>query len=130
MQTVTVRCLRRRILRSVIDGAGLHCAFEFRGMVTGDVVLAAGELDIAGASTLVDLIAEASARVSTGGRIVLDLADVSFLDVGGLRALHRVDDLATRAGIRLELQDPSPAVLRVLALCDDPWYEQAQARNR
>jgi anti-anti-sigma factor len=99
-------------------------------MVAGDVVFAAGELDIAGASTLVDLVMEAAARVDRGGCVVLDLADVSFLDVGGLRALHRVDDLATRAGVHLVLRDPSPAVRRLLALCDDPWADRAQVRNR
>jgi anti-anti-sigma factor len=72
----------------------------------------AGELDLATADEL-------AARLEKEGRgegdLTLDLAELSFVDSTGIRALIRAADGMAGRG-RLILRDPSPAVRRVLEL--------------
>ncbi len=74
-----------------------------------------GEIDIATAGTL-----EEAARAH-GGPVVLDLAEVRFVDSTGVRAL--IDVLAE--GGPAAMYRPSPAVRRMLALTrlDDRFTE-------
>ena len=72
-----------------------------------------GELDLANAARLEDELR----RVEAGdaGVILVDLADVSFIDSTGIRALITAA-ARSRHDNRLVLQRASPVVLRVLRL--------------
>ncbi|MCU7826745.1 STAS domain-containing protein [Kitasatospora sp. DSM 101779] len=77
------------------------------------VVTAHGEIDIATADAL---RARLVAALSRHGHVAVDLAEVTFIDCGGLRALTGAHQVAVRAGRRLTLRTPSPPVARLLAL--------------
>jgi anti-anti-sigma factor len=82
----------------------------------GDWVIApAGELDIATADNLSDRIALATAR-RPSGRIVVDLAALSFIDSCGLRVLLAASRAARANGGRLRLLPGSRAVQRLFAI--------------
>jgi len=57
------------------------------------------------------VVSRASARI-----IVLDLAQVKFLDAGGLAVLLSLNDWAGRQGIQLKLTSPSKFVQQMLAI--------------
>jgi anti-sigma B factor antagonist len=57
------------------------------------------------------VVSRASARI-----IVLDLAQVKFLDAGGLAVLLSLNDWAGRQGIQLKLTSPSKFVQTMLAI--------------
>src|SRR5579872_5456302 len=57
------------------------------------------------------VVARASARI-----IVLDLAQVSFLDAGGIAVLLSLNEWAGRQGIQFKITSPSKFVQKVLAL--------------
>jgi anti-anti-sigma regulatory factor len=65
----------------------------------------AGELDFGSAQTVWEVLDE-----HFGGPLRLDLADLSFVDVAGMRALR------PRNGQRLTIAPASPAVRELLAL--------------
>mgnify|MGYP002380467705 CR=1 FL=1 len=77
------------------------------------VLTATGELDIAGASQVLDAVPDAIARP-----IIFDLSGVTFMDSSGLRSLLGVREACENAGQELRLARPSEAVLRVLTLVD------------
>ena len=69
-----------------------------------------GELDVAE-------VAWASARlVPSGGHVVLDCGDLTFIDASGLRLLMAVDQACRRGGGRLRIVNPSRCVVRLLEL--------------
>lgn len=74
-----------------------------------------GELDMAATfrleSELERLLGRGAVR-----RLVLDLAELTFLDSAGLGALLAIRDRAQDLGIELQLRDPSDPVRRVLDL--------------
>ena len=72
---------------------------------TALVVRLAGELDVASAPYLW----EAFATLPVGSDVVVDLGDLAFMDVAGLRPLL---DLADRRSVRLVA--PRPVVRRLL----------------
>ena len=78
------------------------------------VVVVAGELDIASAPVLQDAIERA--RQEGAGDVVVDLADLAFMDVGGLRVLIRADRRAEQAGGRLTLANVRGEPRRLLTL--------------
>ena|SRR6185312_396669 len=57
------------------------------------------------------VVSRASARI-----IVLDLAQVKFLDAGGLAVLLSLNEWAGRQGIQLKLTSPSKFVQQMLAI--------------
>ena len=76
-------------------------------------ILVRGELDLLTAPVLED------ALVSLEGRsepIVVDLSDLSFLDVSGLRALALAGRRAREKGCRFALTECGPMVRRLLEL--------------
>jgi anti-sigma B factor antagonist len=79
------------------------------------IVKLAGEFDLSVENLFTETVTEGVVR---GGRasVVLDLADVTFLDSSGIRALLAARRHALESGTRLSLRRPSPAVQRVLAL--------------
>jgi anti-anti-sigma factor len=71
------------------------------------VVVAAGDVDLASAPTLVDAVL---ARLEDAGHARLDLSGVTFLDSSGIHALIRL----ARAGDVTISSDLRPAVRKVL----------------
>jgi anti-sigma B factor antagonist len=83
-----------------------------RGRTT--VVVVAGELDIASAPMLKDAIKRA--RQDDADDLVVDLRDLEFMDVSGLRVLIRAHQHAEEAGGRLRLANVRESVRRLLTL--------------
>lgn len=76
-----------------------------------DALRVAGEVDMA-TLPMWEMALEALDRAT--GDAVIDMADLTFIDVGGLRVLVRTS-LAMRArGCRLSLHGVSPTIRRVL----------------
>jgi anti-sigma B factor antagonist len=73
----------------------------------------AGELDIATAAQLERALVDDR---RPGDRVVLDLADLEFIDSTGLRAIVRGAEAARRDGWELQLRPGSPAVQRVFEI--------------
>jgi anti-sigma B factor antagonist len=82
----------------------------------GYVILALrGELDVC---TVTSVVPALVALAETGARIVVDLADLAFMDCRSLRELASARAQARRAGGDLLLAGPQPIVLRLLFLTD------------
>jgi anti-anti-sigma factor len=73
----------------------------------------AGELDIGTAQKLERALLEGR---EPGDRVVLDLADLEFIDSTGLRVIVRAAEAARRAGWDLTLRQGTPAVRRVFEI--------------
>ena len=83
---------------------------ERPGVIT---VVVSGELDIA---TAPRLAAEVDAAVRPGTSIVVDLADVTFMDSSGLRAILAGHAAARAHGVRYGVISSGQAVQRVFDL--------------
>jgi anti-anti-sigma factor len=82
----------------------------------GCVIIALrGELDVC---TAADVVRALTALAAAGARIIVDLAELAFMDCYSLSQLTAVRAQARRAGGDLVLAGPQPAVLRLLVLCD------------
>lgn len=85
----------------------------------GSVVTAVGEVDAGNAKSFADQVCAAIsiADCSAGTEIAVDLSGVDFFALDGCTALHAVNALVMRLGVEWSVL-PSPAVHRVLQLCD------------
>jgi anti-anti-sigma factor len=82
----------------------------------GCVVIALrGELDLC---TAADGLRPLTLLAATGVRIIVDLAELAFMDCYSLNEFMAVQAEARRTGGDLVLAAPHPAVLRLLVLCD------------
>ena len=82
----------------------------------GDVRLKlSGELDRSNLQALDDAFASAERRAK---RIVIDLAELTFIDGGGLRALQQAGERAKVEGHQLVLENPTPWIRQLLELCE------------
>jgi anti-sigma B factor antagonist len=82
-----------------------------RGRVT---LYLTGDIDL---SATADFVVAADAALATGpAAVIVDLADVSFLDSAGLSGLVQVHQQTKDAGAAFRLQSPSRIVARVLEL--------------
>jgi anti-anti-sigma factor len=79
------------------------------------VVALRGELDVC---TAADGVSVLNALAAAGTWIVVDLADLAFMDCYSLGEIMAVRAQARRAGGDLVLASPQPIVLRLLVLCD------------
>jgi anti-sigma B factor antagonist len=88
------------------------------------VIAVGGHLDLDGAPALVDL-----ARTALDGRpqdLVISIADATFVDSGGLRAILEIQDVSEQRGATFALRDVPPRISRLLQmtglshLVDDP----------
>jgi anti-sigma B factor antagonist len=80
----------------------------------GYVVIAlGGELDVCTAAGVVPAF---TAPATSGAGIIVDLADLAFMDCGSLRELVSARAQARRAGGDLVLVGAQPIVLRLLSL--------------
>ena len=89
----------------------------------GYVVIALrGELDL---STAASVMPAFMAPAESGAVIIVDLADLAFVDCSSLRELASARAQARRAGGDLLLVGPQPIVLRLLLLTDmiNHWQE-------
>lgn len=75
----------------------------------------AGEVDISTAQLLCDAVT--SADVIPGSAVSLDMSGVAFMDCAGVAALVDIGDALYQLGIRLHINNPSPAVERIIMLC-------------
>jgi anti-anti-sigma factor len=73
-----------------------------------------GELDVC---TAADGLRALTALVAARARIIVDLAELAYIDCYSLRELMAVRAQALRAGGDLVLAGPQPVVLRLLVLC-------------
>ena len=74
------------------------------------VVRAEGELDVAGVSSLLSVLADQD------GDIELDCSGLEFIDAAGVGAILRAHQACETLGAKLVLVDPSSPVVRVLCL--------------
>jgi anti-sigma B factor antagonist len=78
------------------------------------VITVSGELDLSTAPLLTDLVERVAA--DHPGRVVIDMANVTFLCAAGLTALLRANETVSAAGRRLILRAPSRQTQRILAI--------------
>jgi anti-sigma B factor antagonist len=78
------------------------------------VVAARGEIDIYTGPALRDVLKDALA--SGSGEVVIDMADVSFIDSSGLSVIIGAHKRAEDSGIDLVLRNPTARVVRLLEL--------------
>jgi anti-sigma B factor antagonist len=79
------------------------------------VVALHGELDVC---TAADGLSALTAPAAAGAQIIVDLAELAFMDCYSLNEIMAAREQAQRAGGDLVLAGPQPIVLRLLALCD------------
>lgn len=77
-------------------------------------ITVAGEVDASNIDRLASYVFRYGAN---SRRLILDLADVKFFGVECFSALNIIGDRCTTAGVAWTLV-PSPAVARVLRICD------------
>jgi anti-anti-sigma factor len=88
-------------------------AIEHRSEDGQAVVDVGGELDVHTCGTLEEAVQQA---ITDGGDVIVDLADVTFVDSSGLRTLIGLHRSAEERGGRLVLREPSRPLLRLLDL--------------
>ncbi|MEA2479931.1 MAG: anti-sigma factor antagonist [Thermoleophilaceae bacterium] len=69
-----------------------------------------GDLDLATAPDLRDILRELA---KAGASVVLDLAELRFIDSSGLRVIWETDNAARRDGMDLTLTPGPPQIMRV-----------------
>jgi anti-anti-sigma factor len=101
---------------SLIDPTDCHTAhFATRWLQPSMVVISAhGELDAANAQQFVDYALRHAPHID---RLVLDLTRVDFFGTAGFSALHTLNVRCAAEKIEWALA-PSPAVTRLLRICD------------
>lgn len=101
--------------QGIAPGLGVEVRRDFRPVV----VRVVGEVDLANASALrwvlVDLIADGE------NQLTVDLEEVSFIDLCGLRVLRRIGRHLTEHDGSLLLHRPSRAVTRIIGLVEPDW---------
>lgn len=104
---------------------------NFSARAAGAVVVVSGELDMASAPLFRQALAEAEPR---GGRVVLDMEGLTFMDSSGLRELVAFQNAGHVVDIR-EASEPVRAVLRMagmeaaLQLNEDPTVSTLRAAS-
>ena len=99
---------------ATVDQLGDHLTGREVPSPDGAVYALAGDIDIGVTGALEDRLLAFGA--THGYVVVLDMADVEFLDSSGLRCLTKVFGELASFGGELRLLNPSPAVVRVLRL--------------
>jgi anti-sigma B factor antagonist len=105
------------------------------------VIAVAGEIDVCSAPVMHACLRQAAdicdISADGGHDLVVDLSAVTFMDASGLSVLLRADHRARRAGRRLRVAAPTPAISRLLqiTLLDSyfdlyPTSQAATARPR
>jgi anti-anti-sigma factor len=92
----------------------VQLSVSVRGEGGATVVRLRGELDLASHPEFEATLAEALGLLPE--RVVMDLAELEFMDVAGMRAILRSQERAEGAGKQLVLAAPVPGVRRLLSL--------------
>ena len=79
-------------------------------------IVASGDIDVAGGPILDAAIVEQEQQIAADGSIVIDLADVSFIDSSGLRSLLGASRRADERAGAVVLRSPSASVQRLLEI--------------
>jgi anti-anti-sigma factor len=88
--------------------------FTARWGPTGTLITVDGELDAANADQLVAYVQQGTKR---SRRVILDLRGLKFIGTAGFSALHRINVACSGVQVSWAMA-PSPAVARLLRLCD------------
>ena len=96
------------------DPAPMDYQIDHDPIERGHLVVATGELDISATPRLSTVLAMASA--SPGGRLVLDLSDVAFIDSTALGTILKAAAQLDEAGTNLEVVAPEGPVRRLLEM--------------
>ena len=91
------------------DGTGLSIHSPTRGIVVLD-----GEIDAHTAPQLAEHVATFPTGFDDG--LVIDLANVTFMDSSGLRILMDLTARAAEAGVAMVLRSPSRPVARIIEI--------------
>jgi anti-anti-sigma factor len=75
-----------------------------------------GELDVGSAHLLTDAIESLAATQLPAEMVVLDLAEVRFCDIAGLRAIQWCSTALAATGMHLVLYHPPDAVTKLIAM--------------
>jgi anti-anti-sigma factor len=92
------------------NGHGVHLTVQVVHLDAAPVVLVAGELDLSTADSL------RTSLHPLGGRVVVNLADVTFMDCSGVSVLVEAHNRLEAEGGGLRLRSPSDPVVRLLEL--------------
>jgi anti-anti-sigma factor len=84
----------------------------------GEVVFVRGELDRASVPSVAECLREILDTAGPGRSVVVNLADTTFVDVGGLSFLFEAAGWATERGSRLYLAGCTAHLVRLLHLTD------------
>jgi anti-anti-sigma factor len=95
-----------------IDQSPGQVRFEVVQAGPEEPVRLVGELDLSTVPEFYERISE----LANGGRLVLDLSGITFLDSSGLRALLQLSQQSKEDGFELALIRPSEVVERLLDL--------------
>jgi anti-sigma B factor antagonist len=93
----------------------MNFATDARIADDGCVLLVRGEIDIETGPLVAEAATAQLARPEVA-TIVMDLSGVDFMDSAGLAALVTIRNACHAAVRRLELQDPSPPVRKLLTI--------------
>jgi anti-anti-sigma factor len=88
--------------------------FSARWSASGAVITVDGELDAANAD---HLAAYVQRSVRRSARVILDLRGLEFIGTAGFSALHRINVACSATQVNWAMA-PSPAVSRLLSICD------------
>jgi anti-anti-sigma factor len=97
---------------------GSELSFTVSEHPAAAIVRVSGELDVGNVTALPELLGQLL-RDSRAGRILLDLADVTFISAAGLRSLLMARLAVLEAGAHLTLCAPAPIVRRALTATGD-----------
>jgi anti-sigma B factor antagonist len=89
------------------------------------VVSLQGELDLSAVRRLQDVFAASEAA----DVVAVDLAELSFVDLTGIRVLHEAHQAATRRGARVVFVSPGQPVMKVLRLIELDGLELSDDRT-
>jgi len=96
------------------DPAPMDYQIDHDPIERGHLVVASGELDISATPRLSTVLAFASA--SPGGRLVLDLSEVAFIDSTALGTILKAAAQLDESGTSLEVVAPEGPVRRLLEM--------------
>ncbi|WP_156685721.1 STAS domain-containing protein [Mycobacterium sp. Marseille-P9652] len=88
--------------------------FSARWDPSATLITVDGELDAANADELAGYVQHSASR---GRRVILDLRGLDFIGTAGFSALHRINVVCSGAQVEWAMV-PSPAVARLLRICD------------
>ncbi len=78
------------------------------------VIAVGGHLDLDGAPALVDLAR--TALDANPHDLVISIADATFVDSGGLRAILEIQEVSEQRGVTFALRDVPPRISRLLQM--------------